>query len=354
MTEPDTKQTVAKDDAVPPEPDTEATGKEGEGDAPPPPEPEPWTPERVGEWNAYYDRYVMGAALFLALVVACNYVTDSRIFSHLRAGHLIGEKKSPVTTDEFTFTEEGKTWVNVPWLFQWSHAALYNVVYNSVPVNPDDPTANQIKADRIAVRALGLLDALVRLVTAWMILKIRHRGPGLWWSAICVTLALGVFYDPDIGLAPGGLAAVPWSSLKTTGILPSSWGQLFLALELLIAYRAFDQGRSRYLWWLIPLFVLWANWDISFLTGVVLLAAIVVGHWLDGGAMSWPEAATEDAGDRPPGQGPSRATSRRRPPLGDRSRCRPPGWSWAFACWLAWSTPRPTASFPSRCNPSSS
>ncbi len=66
---------------------------------------------------------------------------------------------------------------------------------------------------------------------------------------------MGVFYDPDIGLAPGGLASVPWSSLKTTGIMPSSWGQLFLALELLIAFRAFDQGRPRYLWWLIPLFV---------------------------------------------------------------------------------------------------
>ena len=54
-----------------------------------------------------------------------------------------------------------------------------------------------------------LLDALVRLAAAWMLLKIRHRGPGLWWSAICVTLALGVFYDPVIGLAPGGLASVP-------------------------------------------------------------------------------------------------------------------------------------------------
>ena len=210
MTEPDTKQTVPKNDAVPPEPETAAAGTEGEADAPPPPEPEPWTPERVSEWNAYYDRYVMGAALLLALVVSCNYATDSRIFLHLKAGQLIGERTAPVTTDEFSYTEEGQPWVNVPWLFQWSHAALYDVVYSAVPVDPDDQTANRRQADRIAIGALGLLDALVRLVTAWMLLKIRHRGPGLWWSAICVTLALGVFYDPDIGLAPGGLAAVPW------------------------------------------------------------------------------------------------------------------------------------------------
>ena len=56
---------------------------------------------------------------------------------------------------------------------------------------------------------VGLLDALVRLATAWVLLKIRHRGPGLWWSAICVTLAVGVFYDPISGIAPGGLASVP-------------------------------------------------------------------------------------------------------------------------------------------------
>ena len=103
------------------------------------PEPEPWTPERVNEWNAYYDRYVMGAALLLALVVACNYVTDSRLFLHLRAGQLIGERKAPLTTDEFSYTQEDQTWVDVPWLFQWTHAALYDLVYSNVPVDPTGP-----------------------------------------------------------------------------------------------------------------------------------------------------------------------------------------------------------------------
>jgi tetratricopeptide (TPR) repeat protein len=317
-TEPETKQAVAENEAVPPGPGAEATETEAEAGTPPPPEPEPWTPERVSEWNAYYDRYVMGAALLLALIVACNFVTDSRLFLNLRAGQLIGERKAPLTTDEFSYTEEGQPWVNVPWLFQWSHAALYNAVFNAVPVDPLDQTANRPKADRIAIGALGLLDALVRLATAWVLLKIRHRGPGLWWSAICVTLAVGVFYDPLIGLAPGGLASVPGFGSATTGIMPSSWGQLFLALELLIAFRAFDQGRPRYLWWLIPLFVLWANWDVSFLTGLVLLAAIVVGHWLDGGALTWPEQGADDVvldGKKLEGVEPIEATTARPVPI---------------------------------------
>ena len=68
--------------------------------------------------------------------------------------------------------------MDLSWLFQWSHAALYNFVHGLVPVDPNDPTANRERADQIAVGALGLLDALMRLLAAWMLLKIRHRGPG--------------------------------------------------------------------------------------------------------------------------------------------------------------------------------
>jgi hypothetical protein len=290
MTEPHTKEPVAEMESAAPSPS--AT----EEPAPPPaPEPEPWTPERVSEWNAYYDRYVMGAALLLALVVSCNYASDSSLFLHLKAGELINERTAPVTTDEFSYTETGHSWVDVPWLFQWSHAALYNAIYNAVPVDPMDKTANRAKADRIAMGGLGLLDALVKLASAWVLLKIRHRGPGLWWSAICVTLALGVFYDPLTGLAPGGLAGVHGVTSVSSTILPSTWAYLFLALELLIVFRGFEQGRRAWLWWLIPLFVLWANWDVSFLTGLLILAAVAVGHWLDGGVGIWPEGGTDPA-----------------------------------------------------------
>ena len=50
-------------------------------DAEPP--PEPWTPERVSEWNAYYDFYVKLAALLLVFMVSCNYITDSQVWSAL-------------------------------------------------------------------------------------------------------------------------------------------------------------------------------------------------------------------------------------------------------------------------------
>lgn len=290
MTEPETTPIVPEKEQVTGAPDSgspEATAEP----APPAPEPEPWTPERVIEWNAYYDRFVVFAVLLLALVVACNYLTSSHFFLHLKTGQLIAENGAPVKTDEFSYTEAGRSWVDGNWLFEWAQAGLYGLAYNWVPTDPADITASRPEADRIAVGALGLLNAVVYMLAAWALLRIRHRGPGAWWVAICVALAVGMFWDPVVGLSPGGLASV--SGMPE--ISPVTWGMLFLSLQLLIAFRAFDQGRPGYLWWLIPLYALWANWDISFLTGLLLLAMIVLGHWLDGGLLSWPESEAADA-----------------------------------------------------------
>ena len=94
----------------------------------------------------------------------------------------------------------GQPWFNIPWLFQWFHAVLYDFVYGLVPVDTIDPTANRAKAEQIAVGTLVVFDGLIRFLTAWLILKFRHRGPGLWWSAICMTLALGVVFHPIVGI----------------------------------------------------------------------------------------------------------------------------------------------------------
>ena len=149
------------------------------------PAPEPMTPARVSQWNAYYDVYVKWAALILVFMVACNYVTESQVWLNLKTGQLIAKQHAPVKTDEFSYTQAGQPWFNVPWLFQWSHAVLYDYTYGMVPVDTIDPTANRARAEQIAVGTLVVFDALIRFLTAWVLLKFRHRGPGLWWSAVC-------------------------------------------------------------------------------------------------------------------------------------------------------------------------
>ncbi len=57
MTEPETTQPVAEKDTTSVTLTTETLPPEPEPEAETP--PEPWTPERVSEWNAYYDIYVL-------------------------------------------------------------------------------------------------------------------------------------------------------------------------------------------------------------------------------------------------------------------------------------------------------
>ncbi len=88
MTEPETSQPVPENETSVATATEETPAPETEAEPP----PEPWTPERVSEWNAYYDFYVKLAALLLVFMVSCNYVTDSHVWMHLKTGQLIAEQ----------------------------------------------------------------------------------------------------------------------------------------------------------------------------------------------------------------------------------------------------------------------
>lgn len=281
MTQPESSQSVPEEEQRHPgiaddTPSTATAEAETEADAETEPEPLPWTPERVLEWNAYYDIYVMLAALLLAFVVSAVRVDENNplLWSHLKTGELTAQQGHPVVTDSFSYYQPGARWINIPWLFQWSHAAIFKLVRDLVPADPADPTANTASAEQIAIGVLIGINALVRLLTAWVLLKIRRPGPGLWWSAICVALALGAIVSP-VRVLPGGIAGPGM-------IVPSTWGMLLLAIELLLLHRAYFEGRRNALFVLVPIFLVWANLDDSFVVGLLILAAAALGRVLDG------------------------------------------------------------------------
>ena len=246
-----------------------------DADADSQPEPPPWTPERVSEWNAYYDVYVMLAVLLLAFVVSAVRVDESNplLWTHLKTGEQIAQQGYPVVSDSFSYSETGARWVNIPWLFQLSHAEIFKLVRNLVPADPADPTANLTSAEQLAIGVLIGLNALVRLLTAWILLKIRRPGPGLWWTAVCVAIAFGAVVGPIRvfgGVAGPGIVA------------PSTWGMLLLAIEMLLLHRAYNEGRRGALYGMVPLFLVWVNLDDSFFMGLLILAAAALGRLLDG------------------------------------------------------------------------
>ena len=235
----------------------------------PAPAAEPWTPERVTEWNGYYDLYVTFAVLLLTFIASSNRITHSSLWPRLQVGHQIALTSAPVSTDLFSYTEGGKSWVNVPWLFDWGHSLLYRTAQGLTPSDPTDPVGSAAKSEQVGAGALVALTALARLVTVWLLLGIRWPGPGKWWAATCGALALGAV------LAPGG---VETGGIATPAIVgPGTWGLLLTALELVLIHRATNLGRRGAAFALVPLFLVWANVDDSFFVGLLILGAATMG-----------------------------------------------------------------------------
>jgi hypothetical protein len=263
------------------EPGSPVSAAEAEPEAPAP-EPEPWTPARVIEWNAYYDIYVAIGVLLLAFMASANEITHAPLWTWLQAGRTMAAQGKPLVTDLFSYTETGGRWVNVPWLFEWGHALLYDGVAKAAPANPADPLGSEEKKAQFGAAALVALTALVRAATVWVLLAIRRPGPGLWWSSVVAAMALAVFVGP-LGPAVGGIGG-------PAIVAPETWATLLLAVELYLWYRTVELGHTGAVWGLIPLFLLWANIDESFLVGLLVLAAGVLGRIRErseGNPLSW-------------------------------------------------------------------
>jgi tetratricopeptide (TPR) repeat protein len=221
----------------------------------------------VLEWNRYYDLYVAAGVLLLVFLGSAHKIVNSALWARIEAGRLIMARGWPITVDPFSYTMGGQRWINIPWLFELVTALIYDLSARA---------GGKDLGEQVGAIVLVALTALIRAATAAILLGLRRPGPGLWWVAICAGLALGGILKP----LPGGSSPF----LATLGGLagpasvdPATWGLLFLAIELVVLHRAFDLGRAGALFGLIPLFLVWANSDESFLYGLVVLALAVVG-----------------------------------------------------------------------------
>jgi hypothetical protein len=264
MSSPEDRET-----ALEPGADATAATATAEATEAPAPAPEPWTPERVSEWNRYYDLYVAAAALLLVFLGATHKIYSSSLWTHLSAGQVAVKQMWPVVRDPFTFTVKGQPWVDIPWSFGVINALIHDLASGF--------TTDADRGEQIAAGTLILINATIRALTALILFRIRRPGPGLWWAAICAALALGGMVVP----APTG-RGLPFSATLggiagVAEVDPEVWGLLLLALEIAALHSAFDLGRRRALYALPVLFLVWANVHDSFFLGLIILAATVVG-----------------------------------------------------------------------------
>jgi tetratricopeptide (TPR) repeat protein len=205
----------------------------------PPPAPPPAVALKPSRFLVGFDLFLAAGVVVFAFVIASFAVKNSDFWQHLATGRLIAHDGDTATLfgkDPFSYTGEGRIWVNHAWLFDVIIYLLYS-----------------------ALGGPGLVVAKALLVAgiAALLMTIRPAGQGLWFAVVLTGLAL--------------LAMAPRLLLQ-----PTLASYFFLTLTLfLLLKRAGSKGLPLYIG---ITFALWANCDAWFVLGPATLALYLIGE----------------------------------------------------------------------------
>ena len=220
-------------------------------------------------WFGGVDAALVGLVLLLAFAAASFAARNSDLWVHLATGkRLFAGEYFPGGSDPFSYSAEGRTWVNHSWL---ADALMY-------PLYGGDGV--------VLVVAKALLVAL----TFGLLIAIRRPNFSLWpWAAVaCV----------------GVLAAAPQFTLR-----PFVASVLLLAVTLFLLFRVPHKKDS----WQFPIaigitFWVWASCDQWFFIGPLALALILVGDLIQKYGFNSPDEPEGNAGTDTLGRLPDTAT----------------------------------------------
>lgn len=185
------------------------------------------------------DAVLAAAAGLMAIAFAFTTIADSRVLVHVKTGqYLASHGVLPPRTDVFSATAADRPWINLGWLFDLAVAGLHAVG---------------------GMTALTLFKAAAGLTVALLIFSCRRSGVSSWWASLVVVLA--------------AFAAMP--QFEATPLIVTLLG-LGITLRQLPRYR--QELDDRALWWLVPVFLIWANLDPRMFLGLALLVLYGLGE----------------------------------------------------------------------------
>jgi len=205
--------------------------------------PIPTQPEQDSR-NTWQHRFGYSETVkLLALLVAFTlpallflrnfYMSDPDFGWHLRVGEWILSHRAVPYTDPFSVYGAGKPWYDYSWLFDIFFALLYRT---------------------FGLKGFALLEVAFRVaIPVFLFRMARKLELAFWPAAVCATLAaysISSIYAPR----PGMITI------------------LFFALELELLLTAVNKGKFARLYWLVPLFAVWASVHIQFIHGLIVLA----------------------------------------------------------------------------------
>jgi len=180
---------------------------------------------------------VLFAGIF---AMALRSAGDSDMWWHLRSGQYILETGSIPRTDPFSHTRFGQPWVDQSWLAQ--------IVLHGV---------HQLSG-------FGGLALLLALAVTGTFLLVFLYCPGHLYVRVAGVLLAAM------------ASAVFWS------VRPQVASLVLMALVGYLLHRYRRGGWGRALWFLPPLFALWANLHAAWLAGLLLIGCVSIGDLLAG------------------------------------------------------------------------
>ena len=203
------------------------------------PEVEPLTPEIVEDEALRGDFMLRAFILVLAALVAWTEIAETSTLVHVKTGqYLAANGGLPPRVDVFSSTAVGRPWVNLSWLFDLALAGAVAIA---------------------GAKMLTVLKVLIVAGTFFLVTRCVRPDVSTWWGSIAAALAL-LACHPYFTALPEvvtllGLAAVLW---------------------ILHRWRAAESNRNL-IWWLVPIFILWASLDGRMFLGLSLLAFYAIG-----------------------------------------------------------------------------
>jgi hypothetical protein len=176
--------------------------------------------------------------VFLAtfLIHQINLPTDD-LGRHIKAGEIIVKDFSVPDTNLFSYAEPDHPFINHHWLSEVIFYAFYST---------------------IGFSGLVVLKVLILIIAFGLVYYIAIKRSGFWTSSIFAFLAILIF-------------------VERTDVRPEIFSYLFLSLYLFIFYL-YSQGKQKYLWYLIPIQLLWVNMHIYFFLGPFLILVFLASQ----------------------------------------------------------------------------
>ncbi|MEX0716137.1 MAG: hypothetical protein WD066_06105 [Planctomycetaceae bacterium] len=202
------------------------------------PEQRELTPEDIEDEAIRGDFVLRWMVVLLAMILACTPIDDSATLLHVKTGeHIAANGWLPPRTDVFSYTAEGREWVNPAWLFDLLVAGIHAA---AGPVG------------------LSVLQVIFAGIVFGILVHLGRPGVSTWWGSVCAALAL--------------LACHPFLTSQ-----PEIVTLLGLAAVLLVLHRWRYGDAPRAVWWLVPVFLSWANLDPRMFVGMALLVVHAAG-----------------------------------------------------------------------------